>query len=103
MSTELAKPIPEAEQLREIVKWVLAGHSESDIVDAIEQKWPKAKTRPLIAKSIERIASASEIDSNLLVGFCFEATRDIYRKCLECGDHQSALRAIKQMHDFSKK
>lgn len=102
-SKDLSRPPTEADRVRETIKWILAGHAEPDIVDAIVQKWPKQKTKPLIAKAIQQIAKAGEIDTNLVFGFCFEATREIFRKASEVGDHQTALRALKQLYDLSKK
>src|SRR4051812_38016457 len=80
-----------------VVSWIIAGHSEPDIVDAIKKTWPKTKARPLILEAVRQIAKAGAPDGELVRGFALEGTREIYRKALEVGDHQTALRALKQL------
>ena len=88
--------------LRQIIGWIIAGHAEPDIVDAIAQKWPDTKAKPLIISALKEIARAGTPDRDLVRGFAIEATREIYRKSSEVGDHQTALRALKQLVDLSK-
>jgi hypothetical protein len=88
--------------LREITGWIIAGHTEPDIMDAIREKFPNAKARPLIVQAMKQIADAGEPDKGLVKGFAIEGTREIYRKALEVGDHQTALRALKQLVDLAK-
>jgi hypothetical protein len=92
-----AKPEP----LREIVKWILAGNSERDVIDAIGQQWPDVAARPLILKALKEISKAGEPDEQLVAGFVIEGTRQIYQRALDVGDLQTALRALKQLADFA--
>ena len=97
-----AKPAVEPEALRQVVTWILAGHSEPDVLDAIAAKWPNRDCRPLIIEALRQIAKAGEPDPDLVRGFAIEATRGLYCKCLEVGDHATALRALKQLNDLAK-
>jgi hypothetical protein len=97
---EIAKA---ADPLREAVKWIVAGNSEPDVLDAIAATFPDAKARPLIVRAIEYIAKQGKPDVQLVRGFAIEGTREIYRKCLEVGDHQTALRALKQLMELAEK
>ena len=97
--TTLAKaPDP----LRQVTAWIMAGHREPDLVEAIETTWPTAKARPLIARAISEIAKSGKPDRELVRAFAIEGTRGIYRKALEVGDHQTALKALKQLMELAK-
>jgi hypothetical protein len=100
MSNALAKM--DQSPLRQVVGWIIAGHTEPDIRDAIAQNWPKEKARPLIIQAIRQIEEAGEPDPRLIKGFAIEATREVYRKCMEVGDHQTALRALRQLVELAK-
>jgi len=81
---------------------MLQGASGSQIIEAIAQKYPSLDIGTLLAGAgnhFERIAMA---DTQLLRGWCYEATRDLYRRMLEIGDYANALKAVKQMRDFAK-
>jgi hypothetical protein len=90
-------------RIDQIFKWVLAGHSEHDIEEAIRAQWPEAEMQPLIVAAIGKIRSSGSIDPDAVSGWCFEATRDMYRRMVEIGDFAGALRAIKQLAEFGKK
>ncbi len=103
MPKDETKAIAKApDPLRQVIGWIMAGHSEADIVEAIETTFPEVKARPLIVKAIAEIAKSGRPDGTLVKAFAIEGTRGIYRKALEVGDHQTALRALKQIVDLSK-
>lgn len=99
-NAELAKT--DQAPLRQVVGWIVAGHTEPDIRDAIAQHWPTEKAKPLIIAAIKQIADAGQPDRDLVRGFAIEGTREIYRKALEVADHQTALRALKQLVELAK-
>jgi len=99
---EIQKTEAAPDPLRQIVAWIVQGHGEADIHEAAAAKWPDAKVRPLIVKALAEIAKAGEPDGKLIRGFAIEGTREIYRKCLEVADHQTALRALKQLTELSR-
>ena len=81
---------------------MLQGASGAQIIEAIAEKYPSADVGQLLQLSgdhFERIANA---DTALLHGWCLEATRDLYRRMVEVGDYPNALRAVKQLRDFTK-
>jgi len=105
----MSKPTSEIvfapDPLRQITQWIIAGMSEPDVIDAIEQTWPekKGKARPLIAEALKKLEDQGEPNLQLLKGFVLEATRDIYRKALEVADFQTALRALKQLNKLARR
>jgi hypothetical protein len=99
--TALAKTANKS-PLREVVNWIIQGHDQQDILEAIATQWPGTKPKPLIIQAIKQIEEAGEPDPRLIKGFAVEATREVYRKCMEVGDHQTALRALKQLVELAK-
>ena len=83
-------------------KWIVAGATEPDVVEAILQQWPDEQPKPLIAAAIDQIRRAGGFDGDLVRGWCFEAVRHLYRQMVEIGDYAGALRAAKQLWDFSR-
>lgn len=102
MSTAIEKAKP-TDPLRQIVGWIIAGNNEADVLDAITAQWPDAKAKPLIVKAIKAIAEAGQPDADVIRGFAIEGTREIYRKALEVADHQTALRALKQLVELANR
>ena len=84
----------------QVTKWLLEGQSHSDIEEAILATFPEADGEALITEVIRNMATAG--DQSAIVGFCIEATRELYRRTLEIGDHATALRAIGQLHRLAK-
>ena len=102
MSGELS-PAKKPDPLRQIVQWIIAGHSEPDILDALAEQYPDAKAKPLIVAAMKQLARSADPDENIVHGFAIEGTRMIYQKAVEIGDHQTALRALKQLVELTKK
>lgn len=53
--------------------------------------------------AIAKVRGSGTIDADTVSGWCFEATRDMYRRMVEIGDFAGALRAVKQLAEFAKK
>lgn len=81
--------------------WIVEGQTEDQINQAIAQIWPDQKARPLIIAAMKRIAAAAEVNRDSVIGWCFEATRLVYRRSIEKGDHGAALRAIRQLLELA--
>lgn len=103
-NTSIARcdPKPPDKQVNQVVKWILTGATEYDLTEAIQQAWPETKPQPLIVAAIENLRQAGDFDKQLVLGWCFEATRDLYRRMVEIGDFPGALRAVKQLTDLAK-
>jgi len=92
-----------AGRIDQVFAWLIAGHSEADIIAAVEKFWPGTKPRPLLINAWKRIArSGANADHDSARGFVIEATRETYRRAMEAGDYSAALRAIKMIAEFSQ-
>lgn len=65
--------------------------------------WPDQDAAPLIVAAVARLADAGEFDGQVIVGWCMEAYRDLYRRMVEVGDFAGALAAVKRMQDLAMK
>ena len=88
--------------IESVVDWMIQGANGSQILEAIAEKFPTLDSSTLIRGAGDHFDRIARADTSLLRGWCFEATRDLYRKMLEVGDYPNALRAVKQMRDFAK-
>ncbi|MDX9862470.1 MAG: hypothetical protein RBS99_16285 [Rhodospirillales bacterium] len=91
----------QAAQLQQVHSWVLDGHDEHHIREAILTEWPDADPPAILAAAVDRIAASSNFDEALILGFCLESTRHLYQKMLAIGDFSGALKAIQQLHKFA--
>lgn len=89
-------------QANQVVDWMLQGASGAQIIEAISEKFPDTKPGDLLRVAGEHFEKIANADTRLIRGWCYEATRDLYRRMLEVGDYANALRAVKQLRDFTK-
>lgn len=101
--TALATITSEAARVNQIFQWILSGATEHDIAEAVQTAWPECDPQPLILLAVARLRESASIDADTVIGWCFEATRDMYRRMVEVGDFPGALRAVKQMRDLAAK
>ena len=83
--------------MEQVFRWIIAGHTEHDIIDAIKATWPKRNPTKLIGDAMMKIANAGQVEPEILRGWAFEAYREIYRRMLEVGDYAGALAAVKEI------
>ena len=88
--------------MNQVYHWIIEGATEYDIGEAMQQAWPDANHAGILLAAIEKIRESNEIDPHTVLGFCFEATRDLYRRMVEIGDFPGALRALKQLAQFAR-
>jgi hypothetical protein len=76
---------------------LLDGHSFADIRQALATEHPQANADLLFRYTQNAFEQVCDRSFRTVAGFCLEATRDLYRKMLEIGDFEGALRAVKQL------
>jgi len=85
------------QRVEQTVKWLLTGARDADVVEAIRATWPDQKLQPLILAAVEQLAKAAEFDPDVVRGWCFEATKQLFQSMTAIGDFAGALRAVKQL------
>jgi len=81
---------------------MLQGASGAQILEAITEKFPSLDAATLLIGAGNHFEQIANADTNLIRGWCFEATRDLYRRMVEIGDYANALRAVKQLRDLAE-
>lgn len=97
-----AKRVPAPDALIAVYRFLLEGHSKADILDACRQNFPKEDPKALIAAATDAFRIVSKESPDIQLGWCMEATRELFRKMSDIGDYIGALRCVKQLHDMSK-
>lgn len=90
------------EQLEQVRKWIIAGHAEGDIREAIAEQWPDAESTPVIVAAMTHIASSVNCPMEAVLGWCIQATQFLYQRMVDVGDFPGALRAVKQLAEFAR-
>ncbi len=85
----------------QVLQWILDGASEADVREAIKAHFPQENGEALIISAIRELQR--DRPANLVLGWCHESARELYRKALELGDLPTALRAIKLTADLTKR
>ena len=99
----VVKPNEAEKKLNQVKRWILDGCSEFEITEAAARLWPGEKIKPMIGAVMDGLCDSSQFDTRVVVGWCFEATRDLYRRMVEAEDYQGALKAVKQMTELGSK
>ena len=89
-----------ADKFNQVFKWIISGATEHDIGESIANTFPGDDPSILLMGGIALIREVSRLDPALVIGFCFESTKDIYRRAAEMNDFPSALRALRQLRDL---
>jgi hypothetical protein len=96
-SPEILPPATLDEAAKQIHAWILAGHSETDLNEALARFFPALDPKKLVEAAAEKLRQAGRGDRDLIRGFCIEAYRTIYQKAFHIGDYGTALKALARL------
>lgn len=85
-----------------MLKWVLVGQTEQDIREAVEHHFPGDDSRELLGAVMIGLQETANFSPDVVIGWCFESCRDLYRRMVEAADYAGALRAVKMMADIAR-
>lgn len=77
-------------------KLLLQGHTPEDIADYLKKEGARDPRRA-IREAITAFEALAKIPPEARLGFCQDAARELYRKCLEVGDYAAALKALREL------
>jgi len=95
-------PVLDNTQVYQVYQWILQGANEHDVCEAALVQWPDIDARPLILAAVQTLRDAGAVDREVVLGWCVEATRDLYRRMLDIGDHAGALKAVRQLANLTQ-
>ena len=87
-------------KVNQTIKWLLSGATHFDILEAIRSSYPGDDPAKLILDAMRLFEQAEFADARIVHGWCFEATKDLYRRMVEIGDYPGALKAVKQLSEM---
>jgi hypothetical protein len=93
---ELAETI-HGESLRAASRMLVDGFSDQDAAESIATRFPGVDVRKLLELAGDRLSQAARCDRQVVIGFAFEAYREIYRLSKEAGEYADATRAVKEL------
>lgn len=96
-------PKIDPERVEAVLRWMIAGNRDADILTSIVEAWPDQAIAPLITAAVDQLEKSADFDSRVMIGWAFEATKEIYRRMVETGDLVGALRAVRQLTDLAEK
>ena len=89
---------------KDVLLLLIEGNSVDDIVEFLGSKGiSRKKSLNLINEAFDDLAARGTMPVDIVIGWCFESLRLLYRKMYETGDYVGALRAIKQIEALSLK
>lgn len=97
--TEITCSKPE----QQVLQWIIEGQSDADVLAAVAKFWPDTDADKLYESAVDQIAKASQVESDVLLGWCLMARRELFRKMFEIGDFAGALRATEKIESLATK
>lgn len=91
------RPICESPATYQVLRWLLEGHDEKQIADALKKDFPDAEARQALEAVMDYFATVGNADKAVIKGWCLEAYRDLYGKMVAIGDYHNAVHAIKEL------
>lgn len=94
--------LDELKAVPKIYAMVLEGSTRADIEEAAPQLFPRMNVARLLDHAMQSFADVADQPTDVIGGWCLESSRDLYRKMVEVGDYDGALRAVKQVTEVVK-
>lgn len=82
---------------QQVYEWLIEGHTSADIREAGKEKYPGENIDNLIVLALDSFAKAASADTTVIRGWCLESYRHLYKKMVEIGDYNGAIRAVKEI------
>lgn len=88
--------------LAEAIKLTVEGNTDTDLKEWIGESYPAVDAKKILAKIPAFLKKKAYQDKAVVLGFCLEATREIYRNMVKIADYTGALKAIQELEKFSR-
>ena len=95
----IVKQKPAAQQ---VVEWMVKGHQEADIAEAVAAMFPGANAKKLIELAVDHFVAAAHCQRDVILGWAMEAYRELYRSLLNIGDYPGAMKAVGSLVKLSE-
>ena len=76
---------------------LIRGESAADVTRLLADQFPTVTASKAMSAAVDRFSLVASPDPQTIIGWAFEAYREIYRKSLTLDDSTNAIRAIKEL------
>lgn len=94
-------PAIQIDVIKNIAKLLTEGNAINDVVEFILVENPEVQREQILNAGFDWFVSASNIPEKYIKGWCYEAFRELYRKLIEVGDYNSAIKCVKEINLMS--
>lgn len=81
----------------QVTRLILDGNSMLDIKEWLHETFPNENPLEIFTKTREHFRDAAYGDKEELLGFCIEATKNLYKEMKGVGDFSGALKTVQQL------
>jgi hypothetical protein len=92
----------ETKALAESIKLTVEGNSDIDIKEWIENTYPDLQSKRILKQIPEYLKDKANGDKKIILGFCIEGTKELYKNFFKIGDFSGALKALQELSKLSK-
>tara|TARA_Y100000310_G_C20521112_1_gene733729 strand:+ start:487 stop:858 length:372 start_codon:yes stop_codon:yes gene_type:complete len=96
------KAISETELTAEVVRLMLEGHSLSDVIEYMQKGNKQLTSEDATLWAFSWFEQSADIPAKSRLGWCLEAYRELYRKMVEVGDFNGAVKCVTEINKLSK-
>jgi hypothetical protein len=97
-----SKRISETELTAEVVRLMLEGHSLSDVIEYMQKEEKGLSAEQATAWAYSWFEQSADIPEKSRLGWCLEAYRELYRKMLDIGDFNGAVKCVSEIQKLNK-
>jgi hypothetical protein len=102
-ATPAPPPSPDPAHVEQVLRWMIAGHRDADVLQSIAEHWPGQDLELLLQAVADHLNADGAMSRQRVIGWCYNATKEIYRRSLEIGDLAGGLRAVRVMAALAEK
>lgn len=94
--------IPETELTAEVVRLMLEGHSLTDVIEYMQKENKDLTGEQAAQWAFTWFEQSADIPEKSRLGWCLEAYRELYRKMVEIGDFNGAVKCVTEIQKLNK-
>jgi hypothetical protein len=83
-------------------KVLLLGNAPAAVEAALGGQNPEADAKLVVAEALEQFVQAGSVPQKVVLGFCLEAYRELYREAMAAKDHEAATKILSAMAAAAK-
>lgn len=95
LAAPVAETLKQFAKVEQLALEIARGRTQTECFDLARLEWPGENPVTLYDDAVGEIRKAASVDDELLRGWAVHALRDIYRRLLDAGELDAAMKALK--------